>query len=211
MKSSLYSGAFSKLSLTCTLFLTLCTTTTNLVVAQDFNAPPAAPADSRSNTNTTLTTLSWGNSGVAVAQLQKALIAAGFYQGDIDSFYGYGVQEAVFNFQQANALAADGIAHPETQRILYENVLTSGNSGNNNQDNENNNSDNNSKSQYIVIVPLKDNQLIYEVQRYAPQAFIAKSGRKQFVHAGAFSSRDQAESLAYLLRSNGFDARVDYR
>lgn len=206
MKLSRYSGAFSKVSFTCTLSLTLLTTTVTNVVAQDWiEPPPASPTASNG-----YVTLSWGSSGAAVGQLQKALKEAGFYQGEIDNFYGYAVQEAVFNFQQASALAPDGIAHPETQSFLYNNDLD-WNNGSDNAGNGGNNPDADQESKYIVVVPVKDAQMIYQVQKYAPQAFVAKSGRRQFVLAGAFPSRNEAESLAYFLRSNGFDARVDYR
>ena len=55
-----------------------------------------------------------------VAEVQRALSAAGYDPGPIDGTYGLQTQEAVAAFQQANDLAADGVVGPETAAALNE-------------------------------------------------------------------------------------------
>lgn len=74
------------------------------------------------------TTLPWpsplplapGDQGEAVQQLQRALTQGGWYQGDIDGYYGRNTALAVQAFQAKQGLPANGIAGPETwQRLLF--------------------------------------------------------------------------------------------
>ncbi len=50
--------------------------------------------------------------------VQKALKAAGFYNGDVDGKIGPGTREAVRNFQRANGLTPDGIIGKTTWNKL---------------------------------------------------------------------------------------------
>jgi putative chitinase len=59
-----------------------------------------------------------GDTGPAVAELQKRLQAAGFSPGLIDGDFGPGTQAAVIAFQQSEQLLADGICGPRTQMAL---------------------------------------------------------------------------------------------
>jgi len=43
-----------------------------------------------------------------------------------------------------------------------------------------------------------------------PTAFVARSGRGNYIYAGGYPNRDAAESLKHFLRSQGLDARVLY-
>ena len=64
-------------------------------------------------------TLREGDSGDAVAKLQRALKNRGYYSGSIDGNYGSGTVAAVTAFQQRNGLRVDGAAGPATQTALY--------------------------------------------------------------------------------------------
>jgi len=57
-------------------------------------------------------------SGSEVLQLQKRLSELGYYQGALDGIFGPGTYNAVYNFQVANNLSADGIAGPVTLGAL---------------------------------------------------------------------------------------------
>lgn len=63
---------------------------------------------------------------------------------------------------------------------------------------------------YVVVVPGQTNNLLNQVRICAPDAFLSRSRQGNYVHAGAFAHRAKAESLTWLLRSQGLDARVVY-
>ncbi|MEH2437186.1 MAG: peptidoglycan-binding protein [Nostoc sp.] len=63
---------------------------------------------------------------------------------------------------------------------------------------------------YRVIVPISNNDTLSKVQQYIPDAVTEQSHLGDYVNAGAFSDRAQAETLTKKLRSLGLDARVKY-
>jgi peptidoglycan hydrolase-like protein with peptidoglycan-binding domain len=63
---------------------------------------------------------------------------------------------------------------------------------------------------YRVIVPISSNDTLSKVQQYIPSAVTEQSHLGDYVNAGAFSDRAQAETLTKKLRSLGLDARVKY-
>jgi hypothetical protein len=65
---------------------------------------------------------------------------------------------------------------------------------------------------YVAAVPAAaSNQfLLSRVRQYVPNAFLTNSGRGTYIHAGAYQSRDSAESVSRYLRSQGVDSRVLY-
>src|SRR5277367_6143384 len=65
------------------------------------------------------------NSGPDVADLQRALQAAGFNPGEIDGFFGNGTEAAVLAFQRSAGLAADGIVGSKTATSLGLNAIPS--------------------------------------------------------------------------------------
>lgn len=64
------------------------------------------------------TTLKRGDSGAAVTQLQKGLVALGFSAGTPDGTFGATTEAAVVDFQQSNSLPPDGIVGTDTVRLL---------------------------------------------------------------------------------------------
>lgn len=69
-------------------------------------------------TDTTYKTLTWGNAGEAVKELQENLNTLGYSCGTADGSYGAKTANAVRNFQKATGLTVDGIAGPLTQAAI---------------------------------------------------------------------------------------------
>jgi peptidoglycan hydrolase-like protein with peptidoglycan-binding domain len=63
---------------------------------------------------------------------------------------------------------------------------------------------------YRVIIPISNNDTLIKVQQYIPDAVIEQSNLGDYVNAGAFGDRAQAEALTKKLRSYGLDARVKF-
>lgn len=59
-----------------------------------------------------------GDTGAAVTQLQKGLVALGFSAGQPDGSFGATTEAAVVDFQQSNDLTPDGVAGADTVRLL---------------------------------------------------------------------------------------------
>jgi peptidoglycan hydrolase-like protein with peptidoglycan-binding domain len=133
-----------------------------------------------------------GDTGSEVRRLQQKLRDEGHNPGAIDGEFGPQTERAVRQFQRANGLYVDGVAGRETLTALG---IGSGSSGNS----------------YVVVVPIRGDDTLSEVRRYIPRATPKKSKRGEYVDAGAFNNRNEAESLSFQLRSRGLDARVAYR
>jgi len=63
--------------------------------------------------------LGYRSSGLAVIQLQERLAELGYYTQEIDGRFGSGTQNAVFEFQRANGLGADGLVGEKTYAALW--------------------------------------------------------------------------------------------
>ncbi|WP_330220846.1 SPOR domain-containing protein [Calothrix sp. NIES-3974] len=59
-------------------------------------------------------------------------------------------------------------------------------------------------------MPIRSHDTLERVRRIIPNAQLAKSRKGDFINAGAFSNRSDAERLTRQLRDRGFDARVEY-
>jgi hypothetical protein len=70
--------------------------------------------------------------------------------------------------------------------------------------------ENSAQYRYVTAVPMRSMATLDQVRQFIPSAFVAKSGRGDYIYAGGYPSRDAAESLKYFLRSQGLDARVLY-
>ena len=65
-------------------------------------------------------TIHFGDEGPAVADLQRALKSKGYYKGKIDSTFGQKTRSAVYRYQKAIGLRADGKPGDKTLTALYE-------------------------------------------------------------------------------------------
>ena len=167
----------------------------------NFLSPPrqveTATSETRNNSqiNSPVLSINRGNRA-EVRILQRELTRRRYYSGPIDGIYGEQTESAVTQFQIDNRLQADGVAGSKTLQALG--IELRGNIATRNRP-------------YVVVVPGRDSFGVNQALETTPQAFLARSGRGEYVNAGSFSSRDYAESRAYLLRAKGFDARVVYK
>ncbi len=90
--------------------------------------PPPATTSATTTTVTTPTvqaptqTLSPGDTGSQVKDLQRALASLGYLAGKPDGDYGPATQAAVEKFQAAKGLAEDGVVGPQTLTALQQAV-----------------------------------------------------------------------------------------
>jgi len=132
-----------------------------------------------------------GDRGPAVKKLQEELRRRGFNPGPIDGIFGSQTEVALRRFQRTYGLYGNGLADARTLAAL----------GIYGVDEQN---------RYVVIVPVRDYETLSQVRQYIRNAFLASLFRGDYVNAGSFDNRYEAESLSYALRARGLDARVEY-
>ena len=79
-----------------------------------------------SSSSSTSDNLKLGSRNSAVRQLQENLKALGYYSGSVTGNFGNLTKEAVYNFQRANGLTADGIAGARTLNVIKNKLANSG-------------------------------------------------------------------------------------
>lgn len=90
--------------------------------------------------------LKYGVKSDAVRALQQNLKQLGFYSGSITGSFGRLTKEAVYNFQKANNLSADGVAGGKTLAAISSKLSGGSDSGNSGNNNNNSGNDSNSGS-----------------------------------------------------------------
>jgi peptidoglycan hydrolase-like protein with peptidoglycan-binding domain len=142
--------------------------------------------------------LTIGDSGENVKAVQERLLQLGFFNGNPDGYYGDNTKAYVYAFQQYARLTPTGNVDAQTWEAL----------GLNNSAAENNTNANNKG--YVVVVPIHNADTLNKVRQYIANPVVEKSGLGDYVNAGKFGDRAEAENLSKLLRSYGLDARVEY-
>lgn len=150
--------------------------------------------------------LTVGDSGENVRALQERLLQIGFYNANPDGYFGETTRSYVYAFQQYARLNPTGVVDPQTWQALGLNTSPIVSSANDNSYVANSVTTN----RYVVVVPIHNSDTLNRVRQYLPNSVVEKSGRGDYVNAGAFSDRAPAENLSKQLRSYGFDARVEY-
>jgi lipoprotein-anchoring transpeptidase ErfK/SrfK len=79
---------------------------------------PPAPAALAAPTPDPNAVLRLGASGPAVQELQQRLTDLGYWLGSADGHYGQLTRQAVIAFQKAQGITRDGVAGPQTRRLL---------------------------------------------------------------------------------------------
>lgn len=79
---------------------------------------PASGSSALFNSGSDYNRKSSSKSKLSTRQVQKALAAAGYYQGNVDGKEGPQTKKAIKAFQQANGLKADGVVGSATSEAL---------------------------------------------------------------------------------------------
>lgn len=172
--------------------------------------------------------LTVGDRGENVRLVQERLAQLGFSNTNPDGVFNDYTRQSVIGFQQYSRINSTGNVDWQTWEALGLNGSTEGNYTPNNDyiladtnryalppandyvvpvTNGNTLVANNP---YRVIIPISSNDTLSKVQQYIPNAVTEQSNLGDYVNAGAFSDRAQAETLTKKLRSLGLDARVKY-
>ncbi|MEH2116189.1 peptidoglycan-binding protein [Nostoc sp.] len=164
--------------------------------------------------------LTLGDRGENVRLVQERLGQLGFSNTNPDGIFNDYTRQSVIAFQQSSRINSTGNVDWETWEALGLNNSNAANYTENNRyalppaseyvvpvTNGNTLVANNP---YRVIIPISNNDTLSKVQQYIPNAIAEQSSLGDYVNAGAFSDRAQAETLTKKLRSLGLDARVKY-
>ncbi|MEH1836035.1 MAG: peptidoglycan-binding protein [Nostoc sp.] len=180
--------------------------------------------------------LTIGDQGENVRLVQERLGQLGFSNTSPDGFFNDYTRQSVIAFQQSSRLNSTGNVDWQTWQALGLNSSAMGNYAETNsyvlpptndyvapETNryvlpptndyvapETNRNTLVANNPYRVIVPISSNDTLSKVQQYIPGAVAEQSNLGDYVNAGAFSDRTQAETLSKKLRSYGLDARVKY-
>ncbi|MHC5674330.1 peptidoglycan-binding protein [Nostoc sp.] len=164
--------------------------------------------------------LTVGDRGENVRLVQERLSQLGFSNTNPDGFFNDYTRQSVIAFQQSSRLNSTGNVDWQTWQALGLNRTAVSNSTETNgyllpPSNDyvvpiTNGNTLVANNPYRVIVPISSNDTLSKVQQYLPNAVTEQSGLGDYVNAGAFSDRTQAEMLSKKLRSLGLDARVKY-
>ncbi|MDZ8185355.1 MAG: peptidoglycan-binding protein [Nostoc sp. ChiSLP02] len=164
--------------------------------------------------------LTVGDRSDSVKLVQDRLFQLGFFNATSDGYFSDYTKESVLAFQQSSRLNPTGNVDWQTWEALG---LNNSNSSNYTEASrsvvpatndyllpETNGNVLAGNTRYTVIVPIFSHDTLTKVQQYIPNAVAEQSSLGDYVNAGAFSDRTQAETLTKMLRSYGIDARVRY-
>jgi peptidoglycan hydrolase-like protein with peptidoglycan-binding domain len=179
--------------------------------------------------------LTVGDRGENVRLVQERLSQMGFSNTNPDGYFNDYTRQSVIAFQQSSRLNSTGNVDWQTWEALGLNSSTGGTYTETNpyaltptndyiapQTNRyvlpptnnvvpvTNGNTLVTNNPYRVIVPISSNDTLSKVQQYIPSAITEQSNLGDYVNAGAFSDRTQAETLTKMLRSYGLDARVKF-
>ncbi|MBN3959303.1 peptidoglycan-binding protein [Nostoc sp. NMS8] len=172
--------------------------------------------------------LTLGDRGENVRLVQERLGQLGFSNTNPDGIFNDYTRQSVIAFQQSSRINSTGNVDWQTWEALGLNGATGGNYTENNDyvladtnryalppANDNvvpvtNGNTLVANNPYRVIIPISNNDTLSKVQQYIPNAIAEQSNLGDYVNAGAFSDRTQAETLTKKLRSLGLDARVKF-
>ena len=170
--------------------------------------------------------LSLGETSTDVGYLQDGLRSAGYFNGNSTQYYGSITRQAVIDFQRSRGLNVTGVADAMTLESLG---LRPGSVAQvplapvpwNNGGFTTTDSRTNVQSlpprpaspnfRYVVVVPKQNEKTLGQVRRIIGGAQSFSSGKGDYIAAGTYTNRTNAEKRSNYLRSAGFDARVDYQ
>ena len=170
--------------------------------------------------------LSLGETNADVGYLQDGLRSAGYFNGNSTQYYGSITRQAVIDFQRSRGLNITGIADamtleslglrpgtvaqfPQAPQPWNDGGFTTADSRTNIQSLPPRPASPNFR--YVVVVPKQSEQTLNQVRRIIRGAQSFSSGKGDYIAAGTYTNRTNAEKRSNYLRSAGLDARVDYQ
>ncbi len=148
-----------------------------------------------------LADLRLGDTGRAVRTLQERLNISA------DGVYGQETADAVLLYQADQGLARDGIAGEETLRALNLDPNSRGELFIGAPS-----SDDLSGGPYRVVIPGSDEDTLERALEVTSNASRASDSRRgDYIDAGGYTTRSEANEAARQLRDRNLDARVDFR
>ena len=180
---------------------------------------PTPPSD----TVISLGTIAPGTENSDVTRLQQRLKDSGYFQGETTAYYGSKTQTSVSSFQRDRGLSITGVADSQTLQALG---LRSGwvsslppdfspfnSQGFTSGSTERQLSDRPTtpNSRYLVVIPKQNSETLGQVRQLISNAQTYSSSKGDYIAAGSFMRRSDAEKRSQNLRAYGLDARVDYQ
>lgn len=195
--------------------------------ALDSTQPIAMAPVPPSSTVISLAPLTPGTENSNVTRLQQRLKEAGYFQGETTQFYGSRTQQAVTNFQADRGFTATGVADTQTLEALGFRSGTVQSWPPSVSYSRPSNSPFNSQGftstrayperpvtpnrRYVVVIPKQNGETLGQVRQFVGSAQAYSSGKGEYIAAGTFARRSDAEKRSQNLRAYGLDARVDYQ
>jgi peptidoglycan hydrolase-like protein with peptidoglycan-binding domain len=141
-----------------------------------------------------------GENSSRVVALQQRLQELRLFLANPTGLYGPATRDAVTQFQRLSRLNPTGfVDFPTWQALGFGNSIPNNSTPPTSQ----------TENRYVVVVPIQNNDTLPKVRESVPQAVAAQSRRGDYVNAGAFRDRSDAERLTRILRDRGLDARVE--
>lgn len=131
-----------------------------------------------------------GDNNPRVEKLQNRLLELGLLKANPTGYFGATTREGLLAFQRYHQLSETGFVDEQTWKKL-------GFSSSRDK-------------RYVIVVPLRNPDIYNRVLQYVPTARVGKSRLGDFVNAGEYNERNQAQIQTQILRDRGFDARVEY-
>jgi peptidoglycan hydrolase-like protein with peptidoglycan-binding domain len=187
---------------------------------QPISAVPAQPSD----TVISLGTLAPGAENSDVTRLQQRLKDSGYFYGQTTAYYGSKTEGSVSSFQRDRGLSITGVADAPTLQALglrsgsvssfppafspfNSQGFTSGSTGQRQFPDR----PATPNSRYLVVIPKQNSQTLGQVRQLIANAQTYSSSKGDYIAAGSFMQRSDAERRSQNLRAYGLDARVDYQ
>ncbi len=189
---------------------------------QPISVVPTRPSD----TVISLGSLAPGAENSDVTRLQQRLKDSGYFQGQTTAYYGTKTESSVSRFQRDRGLYVTGIADAQTLQALglrsgsvsslpprssgspfNSQGFTSGATGPRQFPDR----PATPNSRYLVVVPKQNSETLGQVRQLIRNAQAYSSSKGDYIAAGSFLKRSDAEKRSQNLRAYGLDARVDYQ
>ena len=200
--------------------------TQELAALESRSPVPAAVVQAPAPIALSRTQLSLGETNADVGYLQDGLRSAGYFNGNSTQYYGSITRQAVIDFQRSRGLNITGVADAMTLESLglrpgtVDPVSQAPQPWNNGEFTTADSRTNiqslpprpaSPNFRYVVVVPKQSEQTLNQVRRIIRGAQSFSSGKGDYVAAGTYTNRTNAEKRSNYLRSAGLDARVDYQ